>query len=249
LRVKYRRMTMDLLAVLAQTTGAESTATAAAEQTQIIPVDWIYEQVTTLTWFQAVIAISFGMVYLLYGWRIFKVLAAISFGLLGLRAGMWLGNQLGNQLWGAVIGTILLAIVAVPLMRWAVSILGAAAGGIFACGIWYACGLPQDYMWAGAISGIIAGGMISFVIFKWSVMLFTSMVGAAITMTGLLALLYQYELTTTPPAQTSQATDLSRLNDLIHNHNWFLPVMLLVPTVIGIIVQNKLVKDSPKWEL
>ena len=232
---------MDFAYILAQT--AEVTQTPApVEETQVVPaVNWIYEQVTTLTWFQAVIAISFGVVYLLYGWRIFKVLAVISFGLLGLRAGMWLGTELDNQLWGGLIGMGALAVASVPLMRWSVSALGAAAGGIIAASIWYACELPQQYMWAGAVSGVIAGGMISFIIFRAAVMLFTSLVGAAITMTGLLALVYQYEQAAVPPT--------NQINDLIYNHNWFLPVVLLVPTLIGIIVQNKLVNTSSKWEL
>lgn len=232
---------MDFAYILAQT--AEVTQTPApVEETQVVPaVNWIYEQITTLTWFQAVIAISFGVVYLLYGWRIFKVLAVISFGLLGLRAGMWLGTEFDNQLWGGLIGMGALAIVSVPLMRWSVSALGAAAGGIIAASIWYACELPQQYMWAGAVSGVIAGGMISFIIFRAAVMLFTSLVGAAIVMTGLLALVYRYEQNAVPPT--------NQINDMIHNHNWFLPVALLVPTLIGIIVQNKLVNSSSKWEL
>lgn len=229
---------MNLAAILAR--AAETTSTAEQAE-QVVPVDWIYEQITTLSWFQAVIAISFGAVYLLYGWRIFKALAVICFALLGIRAGTWVGNQFGNQLWGGVIGAGVLAIACMPLMRWAVSALGAVAGGIVAAGIWYACELPQEYIWAGAISGIIAGGMISFIIFRVAVMLFTALAGAAITMTGLLALAYRYEQTLIPPT--------TRINDLMHNNNWFLPLALLIPTVVGMVVQNKLVNDSPKWEL
>jgi len=229
---------MDLTVILAQ---AAETVSTAEEQRQIVPIDWIYEQITTLSWLQAVIAISFGVVYLLYGWRIFKALAVISFALLGIYAGLWAGKQFGNELWGGVIGAGVLAIVSVPLMRWAVSALGAVAGAVIAGGIWYGCGLPEQYIWAGAISGVIAGGMISFIVFKIAVMLFTSLAGGAITMTGVLSLIYHYEQTAIEPT--------NQINELLHTNTWFLPLALIIPTVFGIIVQNRLVKDAPKWEL
>ena len=37
--------------------------------------------------------------------------------------------------------------------------------------------------------------------------------------------------------------------DMVYNENWFLPVVLLVPTIIGMITQNKFIKQSHKWEL
>ena len=81
---------------------------------QIVPLDFIWEQVTSLSWLQAVIGISFGMVYLLYGWRIFRILVVISFGLAGLYLGMLAGQKFGNQqnnmqLWCAVLGTFAMA--------------------------------------------------------------------------------------------------------------------------------------------
>ena len=103
--------------------------------------------------------------------------------------------------------------------------------------VWYACELPEQFIWAGAISGIIAGGMISFIIFKMAVMLFTSLAGTTITMTGMLALFHLYQPTT------------EQVNDLVHNQNWFLPLVLIVPTMVGMAVQNKLVRNSPNWEL
>ena len=74
---------MDCLVILAQSSEA-----AAEVTTETMPIDMIYEQVTSLTWLQAIIAVSFGIVYLMYGWRIFKALAVISFALVGLYAGM-----------------------------------------------------------------------------------------------------------------------------------------------------------------
>lgn len=229
---------MNSIAILAQ--AAETTAAAAAaegEVQQIVPLDLIYEQITTLTWLQAVLAVSFGAVYLMYGWRIFKALAVISFALLGLYAGMWAGGQFDNVLLGAVLGSASLAILSIPLMRWAVSILGAVAGGILTAGVWHAGNLPDQFIWAGGLVGIVAGGMISFIIFKIAVMLFSSLGGSAIMVAGILSLLHQYTATT------------ERINDLIYNYNWFLPAALLIPTALGMVLQNKLVKSSKDWDL
>lgn len=224
---------MYLLPILAQV----SQPPVEQAETQIVPIDLIYEQITTLSWFQAVIAISFGVVYLLYGWRIFKVITIISFALLGLFGGMWIGGKLGHASVGGIIGVCGLSILSIPLMRWAVSILGAAAGGLLTAGLWYAFELPEQYIWAGGLVGVVAGGMISFIIFKIAVMLFTSIAGSVIMAAGVLALLHQYPPTT------------ERINELVHSYNWFLPAVLIAPTLVGVFLQNKLVKDSQDWQM
>lgn len=238
---------MDYIPLLAEV--STSTKSIQVEEIDIVPIDFIWEQITSLSWLHAVIAISFGIVWLLYGWRIFKVLVVISFALLGLYLGVTIGKQLhgdqvnvSNEVWAGVIGLALFAFVSVPLMKWCVCILGAVAGGVLTSGLWYAFGLPQVYLWAGAVIGIIAGGMISFIVFKAAVMLFTSLGGGAITLVGVLALWHLYETKMVEPATT-------HIHDLVFNDQWFLPVALLIPTIIGIITQNKLIKHSDKWEL
>jgi len=204
-------------------------------------IDAIWEQVTALSWLQAVLCISFGVVYLLYGWRIFKVLVAICFGLVGLYIGIRIGGQFDLKILGGIAGLILLASVSIPFMRWAVGMLGAFSGGVLTGGIWYAVGLPERYMLAGALIGIIAGGMISFIVFKAAVMLFTSFGGGILIIIGMLSLIYHYESIQSPPTATVKA--------LLYEHHWFVPVMLLAPTIIGIIVQNRFIKTSKSWDV
>ncbi|MGA2914594.1 MAG: hypothetical protein ABSE89_01035 [Sedimentisphaerales bacterium] len=215
-----------------------------AKQTSVVPVDLIWEQITSLSWIQALIAVSFGAVYLFYGWRIFKVITVVCFGMLGLFAGMRVGEMMNTPnsvLWGGIIGLAGLAILSIPLMKWAVSILGAVAGGIITSGLWYAFGLPQQFLWAGAVIGIIAGGMISFIVFKIAVMLFTSLGGAVLIIVGVLALLYRYEL--------HQNEKANFVRSLVFNYDWFLPVILIFATFVGMIIQNKLVKGTSDWKL
>ncbi len=228
---------MDIWPLLAQAGEPEKMDGGIVSQT----IDFFWQQITTLSWFQAVLAISFGVVYLLYGWRIFRVLVVISFGMIGMFLGIMAGQKFGSVVVGGLAGTVLLAFLSVPLMKWCVSVLGAVAGGIITSGIWYAFKLPEQYIWAGAIIGVVAGGMISFILLKASVMLFTSLGGSIITIVGLLALIYQYE--------TNLAEPTGYVEDLIFNQPWFLPVVLILPTLIGMLIQNKFIKHSSKWDL
>jgi uncharacterized membrane protein YcgQ (UPF0703/DUF1980 family) len=72
-------------------------------------------------------------------------------------------------------------------------------------------------------------------------MLFTSLGGSAVTVIGILALLHLYESVQVPVT--------THIHDMVHNQNWFLPVALMIPTLLGIIIQNKFIKHSHKWEL
>jgi len=227
---------MPLLAEAQQAGG-----TIEIENVDVVPMDFIWTQITSLTWLQAVLAISFGVVYLMYGWRIFRVLVVICFALMGMFLGIKVGQFTGSEIWGGILGLILLAAISMPLMKWCVCLLGAAAGGILTAGVWYAFELPQMYIWAGATVGIVAGGMISFIVLKASVMLFTSLGGSAITVIGMLALLHIYEGLQEPVT--------THVHDLVMQQNWFFPLVLTIPTIIGIIIQNKFVKHSQKWEL
>jgi len=232
---------MDCVTILAQ---AVETASAQAAEEAVVPIEsfiesfWVY--ITSLDLVEAVTFISFGVVCLFYGWRVFKILVVISFALLGLFLGIWITDKivgLNSQFWGGLIGMGLLAVLSVPLIRWSVCILGAAAGGILSSGIWYACGLTERYIWAGALIGMIAGGMISFIVFKIAVILFSSLGGSCLIVVGSLALLYLYP-------QTSE-----RVEEVIFTKKWFLPVVLMVPTIGGIILQNKFIKGSKDWDI
>ena len=228
---------MDCVTILAQ---AVETASPQATEEIVIPIESFWAYITSLNLVEAVTFMSFGVVCLFYGWRVFKVLAVIAFALLGAFLGVAVTNKivgLNNQLVGGLVGMGILAVLSVPLMRWAVCVLGAVAGGILTSGIWYACGLPERYIWAGALVGMVAGGMISFIIFKIAVVLFSSLGGSALMVMGVLAVLYRY-----------MNTD-GQIERLVCEQKWFVPVALIIPTIAGIILQNKFVKGSKDWDM
>jgi hypothetical protein len=243
---------MELLTILAQAaeTATREAARGAAHEAAgegTVPaististiLNFIWEHVTSLGPVEALTFISFGVVWLFYGWRVFKILVTICFALGGLLLGIWANNALihGNVIWLSALFAALLAIMSIPLMRWGVTLLGAAAGGVLTAGGWIALRLPEQYIWAGAIIGIIAGAMISFIVFKIAVMLFTSLGGSALMVVGVLAILYKY------------MGAAERLQDLFFNKKWFLPLMLLTPIVIGIILQYRFIKGAKDWSV
>jgi len=229
---------MDCITILAQTVETAG-ETPEAPEGAIVPIDRFWECVTSLDKLEAFTFIAFGVVCLFYGWRVFRILVAISFALIGLFVGIWINELLinGNEIWLGIICMALFAFFSVPLMRWGVSILGAAAGGILTGGGWYAAGLPEQYIWAGIIIGVVAGGMISFIIFKAAVMLFTSLGGSALVVVGILAIMYRY----------SGAAE--QIQELVFTHNWFLPAILLVPMAAGMLLQNRFIKRSKDWHV
>jgi hypothetical protein len=216
------------IALLAQQ-AAQQAAQQQAQQ-PVDPLQTMWQHISTLDLVEALTFISFGVVCLFYGWRIFKILVTICFGLLGLALGVWANGYLvgGNVIWLAMIFVIVFAIFSVPFMRWGVSLLGALSGGILTAGAWLALGLPQEYVWAGGLIGLIAGGMISFIVFKIAVILFTSLGGSTLMMVGLLAVFYRYMV------------DARKLEQFVFDYHWFLPALILVPMVAGIVLQYRL---------
>ena len=227
---------MDYVTILAQT--ARETSAETADQA-VVPIEMFWQQITSLSMLEALTFISFGVVCLFYGWRVFKVLVVINFALLGMMMGMAVTEKivgLNNQFVGGIIGMVILAVMSVPLMRWSVCLLGAAAGGILTAGIWYACNLTEQYIWAGGLIGVVAGGMISFIIFKAAVILFSSLWGSVLVVVGSLALLYLYPRTA------------DKVEELVFSLRWFLPVLIIAPTAIGFVLQHKFLKSSKDWE-
>jgi hypothetical protein len=234
-------MFMNFLTVLAQSDkmprSFDNTNIEYGTKYVLRVLDYIWQQATIMTWLQAVLAISFGVIVLMYGWRIYKTLTVIGFGIVGLYVGMWLGGKLNHELMGSIACAIVFMVLALPLMRWAICVLGAVAGGIITAGAWHAFNQPQEFVWAGAIVGIVAGGMLSFIVFKMAVMLFTSFSGAALVLMGAFALIYRYETFVLDPPT-------ARLNDLYYNQHWFLPVLMAGLTAFGIILQLRFLKGS-----
>ncbi|MBN1505507.1 MAG: hypothetical protein JW955_01605 [Sedimentisphaerales bacterium] len=228
---------MNSLMSILQTVLMASAQSGQQQTNSLLPFDTLWQHVNTLDLIEALTFIAFGVVWLFYGWRIFKILVTICFGLLGLVLGIWANQQLidGDSFWLGAICAAFFAILSIPFMRWGVSILGAFSGAVLTAGAWMALGLPQEYVWAGGLTGLIAGGMISFIIFKIAVILFTSLGGSVLLAVGAMAILCHHLITQ------------QELKDFVQKNPWFLPAIVLGPMLGGIFLQNKLIKGAPDW--
>jgi hypothetical protein len=193
---------------------------------------------------QGVLLVAVGVVYLMCGWKAVKLLVVANAGVLGALVGAFLGSRLlgdSGQIIAAVAMGVLLSALAWPLMKQAVGAMGALVGGLLGYGLWaYVAALsgsaaPTTHAWAGALIGVLTLGLLAFVVFKEAIILFTSVQGAVLGISGLLALLMKF----------SALRDTLHMN-LIENVH-LLPVMIIVPTLIGITFQNtELAKKAKK---
>jgi hypothetical protein len=105
--------------------------------------------------------------------------------------------------------------------------------------IWRVATLPEPLIWSGALAGLVAGGFLAFSSFKVSVMLFTSLQGAGFLAMGTLALLNDYP----------DPTLSTRVSNAVYNHVFLLPLLLIIPTISGVIFQQMLLRHEDKWAM
>ncbi len=183
----------------------------------------------------AMLLFACGLVYMLQGWKIFKVLVVANAAVLGAVVGGKLGMLLHGQntwLYTGIAGGLLLAVLAGPLMRYAVSLMGGLAGSFLGYALWRyladTLGQPDmlTYAWVGALIGLITLGLLAFVILQIVVTIVTSVQGALMTVCGIVALLMKYQ-----PLRDSLEMPL--------RHNTHLVLLLIgVPAVIGFAMQQ-----------
>ena len=202
----------------------------------------VIEHLQTLGAVWAVVFVIVGVLCMFNGYKFYK-LATISVALLlGMFAGYWFGGKIGAPYIVAGCLGVLLATLAFPLMKYAVSVFGGLAGAFVGANLWAGMAhainkiaseggqtrniIPADEYWLGALLGLLICGMLAFILFKLSVVMFTSVSGSTIAMMGVLALLLSFE-----PWRQSVADGLTSSQLVI-------PLLVFVPAAIGLILQE-----------
>ena len=99
----------------------------------------------------------------------------------------------------------------------------------FACvtaSIWRTAGLDPSLAWAGALSGLIAFGMLAFIVFRGSVIMYMSLQGSVMLLFGILGLVFKYQ-------------DIAP--QIVHKialKPFLLPLSILIPALLGLIYQQ-----------
>ena len=218
-----------LIAAAAKSAAAPTTAPWI--QSIPVPTHWP-GQMDLLHWSQrmgpgmATLLIILGVIYLLFGFYLFKGLVVANAAIAGALLGAALGHRSGSEVPCAVLGAFVAAAVAVPLMKWAVAVHGGLLGALLGGAIWRMSGLDPQFAWSGALTGLVAFGMFCFVVFRGSVITYMSLQGALMLVFGLLGLLYKYN-------------NLGpKITNGLQARHFILPMAIFIPAVIGLLYQH-----------
>jgi hypothetical protein len=209
----------------------QQAAAAVAPVWPHLPAHWP-AQVDLLQWAQSMGALTAaalmlaGMVYLAFGVYAYRALITINAAVFGAYIGALIGDKAGNQLAGAMVGGFVAGAASWPLMKYAVAAMGGVMGLLLGASIWRAAGLDPNYAWSGGATGMVFFGMLSFLLFRGSIMMYTSLQGSVMLVFGLLGLIYKYQ-------------DLApKVNETMLARSFLLPLAILVPATIGLIYQQ-----------
>lgn len=179
---------------------------------------------------------SAGLITMLNGYKCYKIVIIVTASAIGAFAGYALGKQIEAAYIVAGCLGILLAVGCWPLMKYAVAVVGGLAGAFIGANTWAAIAAVMkdsaqaqammDNYWIGALIGLLICGMLSFIVFKFSVVMFTSFGGSTIAVFGAIALLLQV-----PIWQDAVQTSLTA-------HPIVIPLLIAVPSIIGLILQQ-----------
>jgi hypothetical protein len=174
----------------------------------------------------AAILIIMGIVYLLFGFQIFKALVLLNAAVVGAAIGTTVPVQGEALVACAMIGAVAAAALTWPTMKYAVALMGGIFGAVLGASIWHTVGLDPHLVWAGALTGLIGFGLFSFVLFRGSVMLFMSLQGAFMLIFGLLGMIYKYQ--EIAPKVTAH----------LKVQPFLLPAAIFIPAVVGWVFQH-----------
>ena len=191
-------------------------------------------QPMSLVW--ATVFLVVGLTTMLNGYKYYRFVTVLLAMTLGSIVGYYLGDKIGAAYIVAGCASMLVAVTCFPLMKYAVALLGGLAGAFIGANVWVAVarlmfeGAQADALaknaWVGALVGLITIGMLAFILFKLTIILFTSVSGSTLAVIGALALLIQVPNWRTP------------IVDSIAAHPIVVPLLILVPAVIGLLVQE-----------
>src|SRR5205085_1949008 len=142
---------------------------------------------------EACILVLLGMVYLMFGYSIFRALVTLN----AMAAETYLGALMGRNSNAMTAETFIRSIVATaitfPLMKYAVMIMEKIYGAALGASLWRQASLQPKLAWAGALSKMMFFAMLSMIVFRGSVILYTSLQGSVMLVFGILSLLSKYQ--------------------------------------------------------
>ncbi len=184
----------------------------------------------------AVTLLVLGVLTLFNGYRWYKLVVVFMALMLGSFTGYWVGTHTGGPMVLAACFGLLLAICSWPLMKYACAMFGGLAGAFVGANAWSSfasvinqqgsASIPVDAYWIGALFGLVLFGLSAFLIFKFSVVTFTSVGGATMAVLGAIALLLSHN------------GIQSAVRENLGSSSVTLPIVVFVAATIGLVIQQ-----------
>jgi len=135
-----------------------------------------------------------GFIFLFHGFKNHRMLIGFTGATLGAYLGGGVALKMGMPIWmGLALGIMLLGTFSYFFTSWAAAAVGAVCGAMLGASIWLMLPrLDPAYAWSGAMTGAVALGLLCSLIFRMSVIAFTSMQGAVMLPLGVLGMAYDY---------------------------------------------------------
>jgi hypothetical protein len=189
-------------------------------------------QTDLITWCQtmgpgtAVLLLIGGVIYLAFGVSAFKWLVTLNATIVGAYFGAWVGAKADSTMPAAIVGGFTAAAIAWPMMKYAVALMGGVYGALLGAALWRSVGLQPELAWAGGLVGLVFFGLLSFILFRGSLMMYTSLQGAVMLVFGLLGLLFKYP-------------DVGhRVLEYMSSKPFIFPMAIFIPALLGLLYQQ-----------
>lgn len=185
---------------------------------------------------ECTLLVIFGVLCLIWGWRIFKPLVVINFILAGaMLGGMGAIMLEQEQYWfvGSAIGAVILGILAWPLFKAFVAFIGMLFGALIGNAVFleiiYRCGRDDlaQYPWLGAVIGAIVFSVMAISFLKPTIILLTSLQGSMMLAAGVFGLACKID------SIRPDLVDTFSANPVIAQ------IIIAVVAVLGIILQTR----------
>jgi len=167
-----------------------------------------------------------GLVFLLYGFKLYKWLVSVVYAGIGSAAGAALAAYLGwDVILGMIAGALLLGLLAWPLHRVGWGLLGGALFG--GAAVLLMRTQTANVTCIAAVAGVafIGGFILTFVLMRPLIILVTSVIGAAVLVQGALRLSLIQPAFGDPICSTLEAKP------------YLLAILVAVPALLGFILQ------------
>jgi len=175
--------------------------------------------------------IAVGLILALAGWRLWKVAVVVTFASLGCVLGLWIAGDSNTAIVYAGLGAVILGAASAPTAPYSI----AALGGFIVAGLAEITLSELSFvswpLWISIGVCFAAATALSFVYLRHVIVIVTAFEGAVLLVSGGVAVV-------------SETPTLFNFFRSISVHYWFfLPFLLLVPTIVGCLLQMADVKQ------